>query len=141
MCLGCFSSLTWNYLGVRWDVMFIIYTFHCLYKFCTVCLFRCFFSNWILFRLISVIFFNFCTALLWLFVYSAHFKAINKSRHWHLSISIYTRKIYFFLTKFFEIIKHLWPIQLLCAIIWHQYHFTTITGSSMIFFFFFIGIH
>ena len=35
---------------------------------------------------------------------------------------------------FFEKIKHLQSMQLLCSLNWHQYHFATITHFSMIFF-------
>ena len=92
----------------------------------TICLFRCFFYNSILFRQLSVISFNFCSTSLWLFIRHI-LKATGKSRHWHVSISIGTAKFHFSMTNFFEKTIHLWPIQLLCSIIWHQYHFTAIT--------------
>ena len=85
----------------------------------SVCLLRCFFSDAILFWLLSVVSFNFsATSLSWFMQHIL--KAIWKSRHWHLSVSIETAKFYFSLTNFFWKKKHLWTMQILCLIIWYQ---------------------
>ena len=50
---------------------------------------------------ISVISFNFCVTLLWLFIHHI-LKNFWKSWHWNLGISFYTVKFYFSLNFFFE---------------------------------------
>ena len=73
-------------------------------KLCTICLLRCFFSNSILFRWVSLIYFNFRGRLLWLFIWHI-LKAIWNSMHWHLSISVNSKILncsYFFIVyKYF----------------------------------------
>ena len=64
-----------------------------------------FFIDSILFRWISVISFKFCATLLWLLMQHI-LKAIWKSWHRLLGISIDTAKFYFFLINFFWKIKH-----------------------------------
>ena len=95
--LGWFLSLTWKYLGMWWHLIFNIYSFLSTCKLCTICLLRCFLSNSILIWWISVIYFNFCTTLLWFFMWHI-LKAILKSMHWHINISS-KAKLYFYLTK------------------------------------------
>ena len=79
-----------------------------------------------------LIYFNFCVILLNLFIRHI-LNTIYKSMHWHFCISVRTANFYFSLIKiFFDKVKHLWPRQLLCSIVWHQHHFATITYFSMI---------
>ena len=58
-------------------------------------------------------------------------KAIWKSKHWHLTLSTAsTLNLLFHFKNVSEIVKHLWPVKLLCSIIWHHYQFATITYFS-----------
>ena len=104
--LGFFSPLTWKYLDMLWHVIFNIYTFVSTWKLCTNCLFRCFLSNSILFWWISVTYFNFCATLLWLLMWHI-LKAIWKSMHWHLNISINNKVLFFRYKNFIEKMKRL----------------------------------
>ena len=111
--LGCFSSFTWKYLSLWWDVVFNIYTFLSTCRLCAIYLFRYFLPNsilsWIPAFCIwwkSVIYFNIFYTLLWLFM-SHILKAIWKSMHWHLNISINSKALFFPHKIFIEKIKHL----------------------------------
>ena len=89
-----------------------------------------FFSNSILFWRISVISFNFCVLLLWLFM-QLMWNAICKSRHWHFSISSDNANFYVSLKIFF-----LWKFIYLAPV-----HFETITYFSITFFHLVRDIH
>ena len=92
MFLGCFSTLTWNYLGVWWYVIFNIYTFLSPYKLCTVFLFRCFFSK-------SICFNEYQSFILTFVPY--YCDCLWKYMHWHVNISFNTAKFNFSLTVLF----------------------------------------
>lgn len=49
-------------------------------------------------------------------------------------VSPMTLQNFSFPLKNFFCKNNIWPIQLLCSFIWHQYHFALFTHSSMIFF-------
>ena len=49
---------------------------------------------------------NFCATLLWLYMWHI-LKAISKSMHWHLNISINSKVFFFPYKNFIEKIKHL----------------------------------
>ena len=109
--LGCFSSLTWNYLGVWWHVIFNIYTF---------------FSPFVPIAYLDVFFltqFCFDEYLSYILTCRQILTAIWKSKHWHFSISIYTAKFYFslpknvwknkiFMTKTTLVLNHLTPVSI-----------------------------
>ena len=104
-------------------------------KICTICLFRLFWSNSVLLWWISFIYFNFCAALLWLFMWHI-LKVIWRSMHWHLSVIVKTKVLFFTYKNFIEETKvYIRPLQLLCLIIWQQHHFATIINFSILSFF------
>ena len=125
-----------TYMKVFRLVIFNIHSFFSTLKLYTICFFKCFLSNPILFWWISVIYFNFCATLLWFFMWQI-LRAIG-----NLCIDILTSastaKFYFSHTK--HLLKkyniYTWSLKLLCSIIWHQYLFATITNFSILSFFF-----
>ena len=94
--LGCFSALTWKYIDMWWHVISNIYTFLSTCQLCTICLFRCFLSNSMLFWWISIIYLNFCATLLWLFMWHILRPFVNLCIDILTSAS--TAKFYFSLT-------------------------------------------
>ena len=110
--MWCFARLC-TYLKVFRHVMacyiWYIYTFLSTCRLSTICLFRWFLSNSILFWWISVIYFNFCAGLLWFFMWHI-LKAIWKPIHWHLNFSINSKVLFFpnknFIEKTVESLEH-----------------------------------
>ena len=143
------SSLSWNYLGLRWCAMFNIY-FFIHRNFGTFFYFDVFLSNSILFPWISVHFFELLLHLI-LIAFTRHFKGQMKiltsmlyykshypESHYQLRISngIGTAKILFFSYKFFLEKKQGIYIRynpiffFFCLVIQHQYHFDAIIYFS-----------
>ena len=88
----------WNYSGMWWRAMFNI-------NFAVPANVSLFASDSILFGWISVISFNCCATLLWMFM--QHFlKGIKKSLHWNFDINIDNPKPHFLFLKIFWKTKH-----------------------------------
>ena len=105
MCfLGCFSLVTWKYLLMWYVTACDIFLSTC--KLCTISLFRWYLSNSILFWWISVIYFNCCATLLWLFMWHI-LKTIWKYMHWNLNVSINSKVLFLPYKYFLEKIKYL----------------------------------
>ena len=124
--LGCFSLPVWNYVGMWCHGAFIIH-FPVSAYFVSFVYLDVFFSNSILSRWLSAIYFNFCVTSLWLCMWHI-LKVIWKLRHWHLSISTDTAKLYLSLAKIFWkdktfMINATLVLSYLAPILWYNYSF------------------